>query len=259
MPQVKLRLGEVTAEEMIPNLEALEQEAEDIGIKGGRGDRQYAEEIERTDDYLYLYFVQEVSEERPQFSENEETEEIEVRYDDTFVARSMRFLLRDDGYYAFQSRQGVYGRDAIEYLLSNQDITGLDFTLKESFPEEWRTSFYERTPTIRKVVLNDIGERESSEVEENLSDLVLGAGEPAGRAEFSTSGRDNNLRGSDLIDALVRLSDLQFVSGKDSEGELTKLNESGRLTFSHPADLNHGEVAERMYEATERILGNLDT
>lgn len=251
-------MGEVEAEESLPNLEALEQEAESAGIQGGRGNRSYAEEIVKTDDYLYLYFTQEVTEERRQFVEGEDEEDVEVDVDDAHFARSMRFLLRDDNHYAFQSTRGVYGEDAIDYILHDTEVLGLDCTRRETFPQDWMQSFYESTYSIRKVKMDDVGEVEGEDIDENLVELVEEAGEPAERAVFSTSGRDNNLRTASLINALVGMSDLNKVSGKDAEGNLTKLNQRGRLTFSYPADLDHEGQAERMYEATERILGQVD-
>lgn len=251
-------MGEVETEESLPNLEALKQEAEKAGIQGDRGDRKYAEEIVQTDDYLYLFYTQEVTEERRQFIEGEDEDDVAVDYDDTFVARSMRFLLRDDNYYAFQSTQGVYGEDAIKYILHDQEIIGLDSSRIETFPEDWMRSFYERTHNIRKVKMNDIAARGEEDLDESVAELVSGAGEPTERVVFSTSGQDNNLRTSDLINGFVQMSDLKFVGGKDAEGILTKLNQSGRLTFSYPANLDHEGQAERIYQATERILGNVD-
>jgi len=259
MPQVKLRLGKVESEESLPNLEALKEEAEAAGVQGDRGNRRYAEQIVQTEDYLYLYYTQEVTEERKQFIEEEDgEEEVSVDYDDTFLARSMRFLLRADGFYAFQSKQGVYGEDAIKYILHDQEILGLDCTRRETFPDDWMQSFYESTHNIRKVKLTDIAESDAEGLSDNIVELVSGAGDPAERVVFSTSGRDNNLRTSDLINGFAGMSDLNFVSGRDAEGEITKLNQSGRLTFSYPANLDHEGQAQRIYEATNRILGNLD-
>ena len=258
MPQIKLRMGEVDAEEMLPNLQALEQKAKNARIQGGRGNRRYAEEIERTEDYLYLFFVKEVSEERKQFIEGADEDDVSLDFDDTFFARSMRFLLREDKKYAFQSTRGVYGEDAIDYILHDTDVMGLDCSRKETFPSEWMESFYNSTHSIRKVKLKDTGENASDDVNENIADLIEEVGGPTERTIFSTAGRDSNLRGSTLIDSLVKMSDLKFVSGMDAEGELTKLNQTGRLTFSYPANLDHAMQAERMYAATERILNHIN-
>lgn len=258
MPQIKLRVGEVSADESIPNLAALKQEAEEAGIQGGRGDRKYADEIIQTDDYLYLYYTQEVTEERPQFVGDEDNgEEVEVKVDDTFVARSMRFILRDDNYYAFEATREVYGEDALHHILHDTELIGLECSRQETFPQEWMESFYNRTNSIRKAIFKNIGEYDSENYDEDIEDLAKEVGDPTERAEFSTSGRDNNLRTSDLINALSEVSDIDFVSGMDAQSNLSKLNKSGRLTFSHPANLDHEGQAERMYDATERILGNI--
>jgi hypothetical protein len=251
-------MGEVESDESLLGLEALKQEAENAGIQGGRGDRRYAEEIVQTDDYLYLHYTQEVTEERRQFIEGEDEDDVAVDYDDTFVARSMRFLLRDDNYYAFQSTQGVYGEDAIKYILHDQEIIGLDCSRIETFPEDWMHSFYDRTHNIRKVKLDDIAKKDGDKLDDDLEEYVSGAGEPTERVVLSTAGQDNNLRTSDLVNGFVEMSDLNYVGGKDAEGQLTKLNQSGRLTFSYPANLDHEGQAERIYQATERILGNVE-
>lgn len=265
MPQSKIRVGEVEAEEMLPSIDALAEMADDAGIQGGRGNRRYAEEIEvdENGDYLYLFFTKEVEEERRMFhgdEEEEDPEDIEIETDSAFFARSMRFILRDDGYYVFESTRGVSGRDAIEYIFNDHEAIGLEFNRFETFPPSWMRSFFDRTPLIRKVRLKDIGELEEieDEVDDDLLELVQDAGGPAERIEFSTSGRDNDLAAADIIKAFADLSDIDFVNGKDANNELTKLNQSGRLTFSYPADLEHLEYAERMYAASDRILGNLD-
>lgn len=263
MTQTTIRLGKLDTEEMLPSIRALYDEAEDVGVLGGDEGYRFSEEEEVDEDgrYLYLYYTQEVGEERRQVQEGEENEEeIEVRISESKFARSIRFLLREDGYYAFESTRGVYGEDAIKYLLENLDISGVDCRRREAFPRKWMRSFYSTTHNIRKVKLKEIGGKESEErdFDQKLQEWVAGAGGPAQRMEFSTSGRDNNLRGSELVDALVRMSEIDFVSGKDDEGEITKLTRNGRLTFSYPADLDHAGQAERMYDATKRILGQID-
>ena len=269
MAQLKLRVGQVTAEEMLPPLETLSEAAEDIGIRGARGERQYVDEKVLEDNFLYLEFRQEVTEERPQFTtedaeevEDEDTEEDSVvEVDETFVARKMRFILRDDPnregrFYAFESTRGVYGEDAIEYLTEDMDITGLSCHRRETFPPDWIESFYESVNAVRKVKLDNISEFEVEELDD-LSDLVSGLGGPAQLVQFSDSGQGNNLRDSDLVDAVTRVSRIKFVSGVDIEDNLQKLNRKGRLTISHPSDLNPEEQAERMYIATDNIIRQL--
>ena len=145
----------------------------------------------------------------------------------------------------------------IEFLLDGFDITGLETTRQETFSDQWMQNFYDSTSAIRKVKLGEIGERDTDKsFDASLLEEVQEAGDPAERVEISTAGRDNNIRTSTLIDALARTSTLRKVDGRDSEGELTKLNKSGRLTFSYPADLDHEGQAERMDDAVDRILRN---
>lgn len=262
MPQLKLRVGEVAADETLPPLEVLAEEAEDAGIRGSRGNRRYVEEQVVEEDYLYLEYTQEVTEERQQFIAEEEEGGDEdadvVDVEETFVARTMRFLLRSDNRYAFQSTRGVYGEDAIEFLTEELSITGLENHRRQTFDRDWIRSFYSDVNSIRKVKLDDIAEFELDDFDDDVADLVNGTGGPAERIEFSTSGSNNNLRESELVDAVTRASDLKFVSGVDVEGNLQKLNQKGRLTLSYPSDLDHEGIAERMYIATDNIFNNLE-
>lgn len=262
MPPLKLRVGEVTADEMMPPLETLAEEAEDAGIRGSRGDRRYVEEQVVGKNYLYLEYTQEVTEERQQFVAEEEEGGDEdadvVDVEETFVARTMRFLLRSDNRYAFESKRGVYGEDAIEFLTEDLDIDGLDTTRRQTFGREWIRSFYSGVNSVRKVRLDDIAEFDLEDFNEQTIEIVNGTGGPAERIVISTSGSSNNLRDSGLVDALSRSSGIKFVSGVNVEGNLRKLNRKGRLVLSHPADLDHEGVAERMYTATDNIFDNLD-
>ncbi|KZN23693.1 hypothetical protein A4G99_12520 [Haladaptatus sp. R4] len=235
----------------------MEQKVENAEIQGGRGNRRYAQHIHKTDDYLYFYFTKEVAEERQQFTEGEDGEDI-VQVGDAYFARDMQFLLRDDGYYAFQSRQGVYGEDAIDHILHDTDIINLNCSRQETFPPEWMQSFYYNTHLIRKIKLKGIGENDTDGLDEEIIELVDGISEPTRLVQFSTSGRDNNLRGTTIIDALAEVSNLDKVSAKDAEGNVRKLSRQGRLTITYPDDLDHEGQAERIYNATEEILGNIN-
>lgn len=268
MPEIKVRVGELEVDEPLPGISALAEAAREAGFKPGSNGLRYAEEVEEGENYLYLYYTQDVTEERRQFLIEDEEEEVDeeidedqadIRLSNQNFARSMRFLLRDDGYYAFQSTTGVSGEHAIEYVLEEFDISQFECERRENFPPDWMSSFYSSAHSIRKVKLKNIGDREeeTDEVDDSVFELVEGAGEPTVLSTFSTSGRDNNLRTSTIIDAFVRLSDIKFVSARTIEDEIEKLNRTGRLTIRYPADLDHEGQASRMYEATEKILRNI--
>ncbi|MFC4551757.1 MULTISPECIES: hypothetical protein [Halorussus] len=190
MPKAKFRFGELEADEGIPSMDAIAEVVEGNGIFGPTGDqrgvqlRTDSDEYVVGDDYIFIRFVKEVTEERKEIDGNE------VTIGDSHIARIMRFLLTRDGSYAFETTSGVYDKDAIDYLIGeDSDEFGIDFQCDQynRFTREQMREFYEQSFRVRGLKLEDIGERDSEEtsVEEDIADHVDRAGENAVRARCS--------------------------------------------------------------------------
>lgn len=266
MAQIKLRVGKVTADETIPPLGILAEKAENAGIRGQRGERRYIQEqvLKNEEDsereYLYLYYTQEVTEEVKQFVKEEEPDEEDedvVSVDDNPIAREMRFLIRPDNWYIFESTRGITGGDAVRFITEDLDVTGLDCDLTENFPRSWLQSFYQDIYSVRKVKLNDISEYTSEDLDDNIDDLIEEAGGPSELIEFSNSGRDGNLRESSIIDGLTQRSDIKFISGESVDRDIRKIDQKGRFVITYTPDFDHEEIADEMYDASDNILNRI--
>lgn len=260
MPKIKLRFGEVEADESIPSMDAIAQEVEDNGIFGYTGE-QRGVPVEAQDpqydvgeDYIFANFVSEVTEERKEISDGV------VSIGETHIARVMRFLLTRDGTYAYESTAGVYDDDALEYLIG-EDSFDIDFQCNRynRFTREQMEEFYESSFRVRGMQLQDIGERQENGqgLDNSVTEYVEGAGESTVRAEFSTGSQDNNLKSSDIVDGFARLSDLDFVRMKDSEGQVREAYQSGRYVMNYPADLTIPEQGERVRDVLSTVTSGL--
>ena len=261
MPKIKLKFGEVEADESIPSMDAIAQEIDGNGIFGYQGDRRgvstRAEDPQYGvgEDYIFIRYVQEVSEERKQIEDGD------ITFGETDIARIMRFLLTRDGTYAYESTSGVYDDDALEYLIG-EDSFGIDFTCDRynTFTREQMRSFYDRAFRVRGLKIEEIARREPDEhsFNDDLVNHVENIGESAVRAVFSTGSQDNNLKGPEVIDGLARFSDLDYIRMKDSEGQIQEAYENGRYQFSHPADMNIPEQGERVRDIMESVIDGLE-
>lgn len=251
MPQIKLRFGEVETDSTSPGIEALAEEVDNRGYFGYEGERRGAEDFATGDDYILLDFYKEISVEQEEFNENDD-----VVMGERELARSMRFLLTEDGRYAFESTSQVYDDDALEYLF---EPFGLDFETEQygNFSTEEIRNYYENVFRVRGLKLKGIAEQEPERNHDTaVEDLVQEAGEPMVRAIFSTGSKDNNLKNSDIVDGFADLSDIRYVRAKDGEGEIQELYASGRIEVRYPADFNLEDQAQLARDTMETVFSS---
>ncbi|WP_066413176.1 hypothetical protein [Halorubrum aethiopicum] len=260
MPKIKLRFGEAQADESIPPLETLAEEVERNGIFGTTGNRRgvsmesEGEEYTIGDDYIYLRYVHEVTEERKEIDEGE------VVIGEGNIARIMRFLLTQDGSYAYESTSGVYDDNALEYLIGD-DSFEIDFQCNRynRFTREQMKEFYEGAFRVRGLKLDEIGDRdeENTSIDSDVAGHVDRAGESVVRAEFSTGQQDNNLQGPPIVDGFARLSEVDYLRMKNAEGQINEAYQSGRYTISHPADIDLDQEGERVRDVLSSVTDGL--
>lgn len=260
MPKAKYRFGEVEATEGIPPMDAVAEKIEENGIFGYEGDRRGAslesdgDEYVVGDDYIFVRFVQEVTEERREIDEGE------VVIGEGNIARIMRFLLTRDGDYAYESTSGVYDSDALDYLIGEDSFEiGFECNRYNRFTREQMWDFYDSAFRIRGLKLEEISEldRDDADVDSDVEEYVNDAGEDTIRAEFSTGSRDNNLKASDIVDGFAQQSEINYIRMKDSEGQINEAYQSGRYVYSYPADLSLEEQGERARQVLRDVKSGL--
>ncbi len=230
-------------------MDAIAEEIDENGIFGSTGDRRgvatrsTGDEYSVGDDYIFVRYVHEVTEERKEIGDGE------VVIGEGNIARIMHFMLTRDGKYAYESTSGVYDDDALEYLIGEDSFEiGFDCTRYNRFTRDQMDEFYERAFRVRELKLKEVGNREENdeEVDDDVSNYVERAGESTVRAEFSTGQQDNNLKGPDIIDGFARLSRLNYLRMKNTEGQIIEAHRNGRYTVSYPPDLDVHELGERV-------------
>ena len=251
MPQIKLRFGEVETESISPGIEALAEEVDSRGFFGYEGERRGAEDFVVGDDYIFLDYYKEISVEQEEFNEDDD-----VVMGERELARSMRFLLTEDGKYAFESTSQVYDDDALEYLF---EPFGLNFETEQygNFSTEEIKNYYESVFRVRGLKLKGIADQEPGRGHDTaVEDLVQQAGEPMVRAIFSTGSKDNNLKNSDIVDGFADLSDIKYIRAKDSEGEIQELYSSGRIEVRYPADFDLEDQAQLVRDTMTTVFSS---
>jgi hypothetical protein len=257
MPSLKLRFGEVEAEESIPQMEAVAEAIERAGIFGQEGSlRGVSMESDATqyvvgEDYIFLRFAKQVEREQQDFNE-----EGEVVPTSNSLARIMHFMLTRSGDYAFESVDGVHEEDALEYLIG-EDGFEYQFTANTytRFTWEQMRQFYEDAFRVRGLKLSDVAMDEDGldRIGEDLRQKVEEAADDVVRMEVSTGQEDNNLQSPGIIDAFAQASDVKKVRIKDHEGNIQTVNQSGRYEFSYSSDLNLEEKGERVRSILETV------
>lgn len=259
MPKLKLQFGEVEAEESIPQMEAVAEAIEAEGIFGERGSfrgvsmESDGQEYVVDDDYIFVRFYSEISQEQSQF-----TDDGEVTSKPNYIARVMHFLLTRDGQYAFESTDGVHEEDALDYLIG-EDTFEYQFTTDtyRRFTWEQMHRFYDQAFRVREVNLTEVG-MEEAELDDDLSARVDEMAGDVVRADFSTGQEDNNLQSPPMVDALAESSKIKYVRMKDSENNIQEANQSGRYVFSYPADLDLEGKAERVRDILRTVTDELE-
>ncbi|OYR58763.1 hypothetical protein DJ83_14505 [Halorubrum ezzemoulense] len=232
-------------------MEALADEVENQGFFGYEGELRGAEDFVTGEDYIFLDFYKEITVEQEEFNED-----ADIVMGERELARPMRFLLTEDGKYAFESTSQVYDDDALEYLF---EPFGLDFETEQygNFSLEEIKNYYENVFRVRGLKLKGIAEQEPERHHDTaVEDLVQQAGEPMVRAVFSTGSKDNNLKNSDIVDGFSDLSDIKYIRAKDSEGEIQELYSSGRIEVRYSADFDLEDQAQLARDTMETVFSS---
>lgn len=248
MSRVRFRFGQVDAtDRSLPRMELIAQELEDLGTVGESGNRKSARDVRVGNDYVYFRFVKEVPRDVSVFDEEDEI--IEAKQ---FIARSMRFLLLDNGNYAFASRRGVSDVDALNHIFRSFD-TEYEYDRYEEFDLEQMRWFYKNREKVRKVKLDEIGDHEPnpSWPDDDIVDMVEETGVEADNSIFSVGHQNNNLKKVDMIEGFVALSFLTFVRARDADENIQELLDSGRFGFNYSID---EEEVEDKEEEESRII-----
>lgn len=255
MSRTRFRFGEVEASDITtPSLERIADRIEERNIVGNENNRRGTRDVVRGRDYLFFEFEQEVGQDVNEFDENDDVVQIE-RY---FVHR-MRFLLLDNGRYAYESKRHVADTDALDYIFAPFD-TDYDYDRYDTFNLEQMRSFYKSRPKIRKIKVEEIGQKEPnpSWPDENMADLIYDAGEETDNSIFSVGRPDNNLKNVEVIqNGFAKLSHLSFIRARDSEGNIQELLDSGRFGISIPSDVGDTEESETVRDSAIRVLREL--
>lgn len=247
MSRVRFRFGQVDAtDRSLPRLKTIAQELEDLGTVGESGDRRSARDIRIGDDYVYFRFVKEIPRDVSVFDDEDDI--IEAKQ---FIARSMRFLLLDNGNYAFASRRGVSDVDALNHIFMNFD-TEYEYDRYDEFDLDQMRWFYKDRDKVRKVKLDEIGDHEPNPhwPDEDVQEMVEETGVEADNSIFSVGHQNNNLKNVDIIQGFVQLSSLSFVRARDTAGNIQELLDSGRFGFSYTVD----EEVDDKEEEESRII-----
>lgn len=255
MPRVNFRFGNVSIEGTNPpTLTQLTESAKERNIQGPPNYRQGAEEVIEGNNYIFIRYLKEISEEVMAFNENDD-----VVQKEQFRARAMRFLLLENGNYAFESRQQVSDSDAIEYLLEDFG-NSFDLSRYSNLNLNQMREFYKKRPEIRRIKVENIGKREPNPTwpEEDIEEIVDETGKEAESGEFSVKRTNNNLKNVDIIDkGYARLSDLPFIRARNSTGAIQELTDNGRFTFTYPSELDDSEQSQRIHDTAINILREL--
>lgn len=260
MPKIKLRFGSVNADETIPPVDAIAEDVEERNLVGGLGNwhgvdvMADGDQYVTGDDYIFLRYKGELTQEREEFDEEGNTGMRERH-----LPKIMHFLLTRDGEYAFESKTGVSDKRALEYLVGEESHFEIPINPSRygNFTRDQMEEFYENTFSVRGLKAKEIGEDESDDVSGNVEELVSELGEPADWLEVSTGSDYNNLGTARLTNGFARLSDIKKVRGLDSESELRVAQANGRFSFSHPPDADLEELGERTRAILEEVLDGL--
>lgn len=255
MPRTRFRFGEVeTSDIATPSLERIADRIEDRGIVGYEGDRRGTREIILGDDYLFFDFEQEVGQDVTEFDENDDIVQVE-----RYFVHTMRFLLLDNGRYAYESTKKVTDSDALDYIFEPFEAE-YDNERYETLSLEQMRSFYKSRPRIRKIKVEEIGQKDPnpSWPDEDLADLIYDAGEDTDNSIFSVGRKNNDLKNVEVIqNGFVKLSHLSFIRARDSEGNIQELLDSGRFGITIPSDVGDEEESETVRDSAIRVLREL--
>lgn len=253
MPRYTFRFGEFQGDEALPPLSHLQEVASRNGIYGPTGEQRGAYRHYLGDDFLYLEFAKEISEDVVTIDEGVFQEEKISR------AKLMQFVLLEGGTYGYESRRGMYDSDVFEYLL--EDFTfEYDLLRYESLSLDTMRDFYKGSTRVKKIKAEDLGEYEPNPhvTDEEVRELTEDFGQHSKSIVASVGRKKENLKEAILVeDGIAKYSDLSMIKSVTVDGALRKLRDSGRFDFGVDADLDESEQAEEVRNTVSDFIRDI--
>lgn len=259
MGEITLRFGKTSVfRSQYPSLDRIKNALDERGIIGSEGERNGVQNTTNDDGYLFGLYFKEVEEKNFRF--NSEDEVVPVEFGS---ARSLQFFLLEDGTYAYESKRGVSDDDLIPYVFEVLDGEyEYDYGRYEEFSLSTMRAFYKSHDKIRKLKVNEIGEKEPNPHwgKEEITDLTEDTGESTDNTTFSVGRKYDNLKNADLIhEGFARLSNLVRVRARNQDDDIEELRESGRLGATYSEKLDEEEQREKIRDAAIRALQLVST
>lgn len=263
MAKTKLRFGRFRSDAGLSGLDELYENAVEREVKPYKKLRRgisSSSDIVREDDYLYLRFGKEITEERQEYDDDDT-----IVFDEDRVARVMLFCLTDDHRYAFQSRKGVTSEDALRYLYEPDfhEVADVDQAISQDLIDELsaeRTKeIYKNSKYVRWLKLKNIGVQSDPDVSSDIVDLLENASGNTDTAEFSTGTAEDedDLSSVGAIDGITRLSDIQHIRTRSEDGSIQEVGLNGRYTYTHSANVSDEDQAQNLRDAIDYVYSDL--
>lgn len=242
--------GEIQTDESLPPLDTIAEQVKESGLieQGGKllgiQERSDSDEYYVSDDYFFVRYVKEVSENHPKIDDGK------IQIGENTPARTMRFLLTQDGKYVCESTSQIEDNDALEYLIGKYSLE-IDFECdrKNRFEPKRMKRFYDTAWKVRGLKLkkkNDIVD--DADLDADIAKQIKNARNVAVRAEFSTEQQDESLQRADIIDGFVELFDIHEVRRKDASGNIHTICYNGRYNIRYPSKLDLQQQSEEIYD-----------
>lgn len=241
--------GEIQTDRSLPSLDTIAEQVEEngliekdgnlLGIQEGSDGNEY----HVSDDYFFVHYVKEVSENHPKIDRGR------IRIGENTHGRLMRFLLTQTGRYVCESTSQVEDNDALEYLIGRHS-SGIDFECdrKNQFDREQMKQFYDDAWKVRGLKLKrKDGIRDNTDINGDVEKYIKNAVKSIVRAEFSTEQQDKDLQQSDIIDGFVNALDIHKVRIKNDSGKIRVMFQDGKYSIRHPSKLDIQQQSKEIY------------
>jgi hypothetical protein len=253
MSRFTFRFGEFEGDESLPPLQHLQEVAESKGIFGPSGNQRGAYRYHLGDDFFYMEFAKEVSEDITILDDGSFQQEKIAR------ARTMRFILFENGTYGFESRRGIYDADAFDYLLEEYD-SEFELHQYDQLSLSSMRDFYKNSEKVRKIKAEDLGQYEPNPhvTDEEVRELTEDFGQHSKSVIASVGHKKEDLKKAILVDdGIAKYSDLSMIKSVTVDGALRKLRDSGRFDFGVDSDLDETEQTREVRDTVSNFIRNI--
>lgn len=259
MGEITLRFGKISVyRSRFPSLDRIKDTLDEHGIVGSEGERNGVQKTTIDEGCLFGLYFKEVEEQDFRFNSDNEVVRVEFG-----SARSLQFFLLEDGTYAYESKRGVSDNDLIPYIFEVLDGNyEYDHGRYEEFSLDTMRAFYKSHEKVRKLKVNEIGEKEPNPHwgRDEITDLTQDTGEDTDNTTFSVGRKYDNLKNADLIhEGFARLSNLVHIRARNQDDDIEELRESGRLGTTYSEKLEEEEQREKVRNAAIEALQLIST